>query len=280
MKNILAVLFLLPLAGLCQKIKQNEFDRFIKQRKIETSVSNLKSASGTQLNASLQSVGPKFFVLLTGHGIGASTVGVDDQAIILLANDSTVTLRSIGIQSFEIVKDQNTYKHQYTITLPELERLSRHNAIGIRKYDFKGFVNIEIPQKKQAELKKLSSLLIKELVKEKIIYNELTVALEDVKKHVGDSVRVCGKIFSARYLQNNERKPTLLNVGAPYPNQLLTIVVYGDDRRNFDEAPETFYRDKDVCVTGKVELFYDKPQISIRSKDQIQVRDVPASVKK
>jgi hypothetical protein len=99
------------------------------------------------------------------------------------------------------------------------------------------------------------------------------VNLQDIAKHVGDSVNVCGKIFGGRYLQGIASKPTLLNVGAHYPNQLLTIVIYGSDRKNFEEIPEDFFKDKEVCVLGKVELYNEKPQIVVRNRDQLIIKD-------
>ena len=34
-------------------------------------------------------------------------------------------------------------------------------------------------------------------------------------------------------------------------------------------TPEEFYNGKEVCITGKIELFKDKPQIVVTSKSQI-----------
>lgn len=87
------------------------------------------------------------------------------------------------------------------------------------------------------------------------------IDLKDVSKHIGDSVLVCGKIFSGRFLPRSEGSPTLLNMGGLYPDQLLTLVIWGKDRQPFNGIPEKLYKDQDVCVTGKIEMFKDKPQI-------------------
>ena len=34
-------------------------------------------------------------------------------------------------------------------------------------------------------------------------------------------------------------------------------------------SPEEFYKGKEVCITGKIELYKDKPQIVVTSKSQI-----------
>lgn len=40
---------------------------------------------------------------------------------------------------------------------------------------------------------------------------------------------------------------------------------------NFESARETLYLDKEVCVTGKVSLYKDRPQIFIYQKEQLQL---------
>jgi hypothetical protein len=95
------------------------------------------------------------------------------------------------------------------------------------------------------------------------------IKLEDVSKHIGDSVVITGKIYSGRYLNSSKGSPTLLNMGDLFPNQLLTLVVWGSDRKNFSNAPETFYIGKNVRVSGKVTLFKEKPQLVLYSEKQI-----------
>ena len=54
-----------------------------------------------------------------------------------------------------------------------------------------------------------------------------------------------------------------------FPNQLLTLVVWGSDRKNFSNTPEIFYINKNVRVSGKVMLFKEKPQLVLYSEKQI-----------
>lgn len=102
-----------------------------------------------------------------------------------------------------------------------------------------------------------------------ITYGQTTIKLEDVGKHVGDSVKVCGKVYSVRYLEQSRNSPTFINIGGAYPNQLLTVVIWSDVRKQFEKTPEELFKDKEVCVTGKVELFKGKEQVVIRLKDQL-----------
>ncbi len=106
-----------------------------------------------------------------------------------------------------------------------------------------------------------------------VSFPQKDVKLEDVASHVGDSVRVCGKIMTARYLDRSESGPTLMNMGKPYPDQPLTIVIYKKDRKNFDLIPEVELIDKDICVTGVVILYKEKAQMVLNSKEQLVVKE-------
>ena len=96
--------------------------------------------------------------------------------------------------------------------------------------------------------------------------------LTDVLKHVGDTVTVCGKIYGGKFFETFKNEPTFLNVGAAYPNQVLTLVIWGDVRKLFAYKPEEALRNKDVCTVGKIETYKDKPQIVIKDPDQITVQ--------
>ena len=87
--------------------------------------------------------------------------------------------------------------------------------------------------------------------------------------HVGDTVKICTKIYGGKFLENTKGTPTFLNAGGYYPNAPLTIVIWGNTRKEFYNTPEEFYKGKEVCITGKIELFKDKPQIVVTSKSQI-----------
>lgn len=102
-------------------------------------------------------------------------------------------------------------------------------------------------------------------------FSQTNINLKDASKHIGDSVKICGKVFSARFFENAKDSPTLLNLGAAYPDQLLTVVIRGDLRKEFETAPEIFFNDKEICVTGKIELYKDKPEIIVKGKGQIVI---------
>jgi protein TonB len=97
------------------------------------------------------------------------------------------------------------------------------------------------------------------------------IALADVGKHVGETVTVTGTIINGRYLDNSKSKLTLLNMGAAFPNQLLTVVIQDENRSKFSYKPEEELKNKTVAVTGKVTDFNGKPQITITGPSEIQI---------
>ncbi len=100
---------------------------------------------------------------------------------------------------------------------------------------------------------------------------QINIKLEDVAKHVGDSVTVCGKVADMRYFENSKNKPTLLNMGAKHPNALLTVVIWENTRALFTTKIEDL-RDKEVCITGRIILYKEKPEIVIDNPGQISVQ--------
>ena len=113
-------------------------------------------------------------------------------------------------------------------------------------------------------------LLVFFLLATATLYAQKEIKIEDAKNHVGDSVRICTKIFGGKYLESSNGTPTFLNAGGTYPNAPLTLVIWGDARKEFKNKPEEFYIGKSICLTGKIELYRDKPQIVITHEGQIR----------
>jgi hypothetical protein len=114
-------------------------------------------------------------------------------------------------------------------------------------------------------------LLLITLSTTSLLYAQKEIKIEEVMDHVGDSVSLTAQVVSGRFLNASKGGPTLLNAGAPYPNQLLTLVVWKEDRDNFEEAPEAAYIKKTVRVSGRISLFKEKPQLVLYSDKQIAV---------
>jgi hypothetical protein len=94
----------------------------------------------------------------------------------------------------------------------------------------------------------------------------------EAAQHIGETATVCGLVVDARYASSSRGKPTFLNLDKPYPNQIFTVVIWGTDRDKFGE-PEEKYRDKRICVTGKIASYRGVAQIQTTDPKQIQVKE-------
>lgn len=98
-----------------------------------------------------------------------------------------------------------------------------------------------------------------------------TVSAEDSKNYIGKTITIAGKVVDGRYLLSSGRQPTLLNIDKAFPNQIFSIVIYGEQRKAFGYKPEETLLNKNILVTGKVELFKGIPQINVTNPDQIVI---------
>ncbi len=102
---------------------------------------------------------------------------------------------------------------------------------------------------------------------------EQSIASDKAVDYVGEYVTVCGEAVSAHFASRSRGKPTFLNLDEPYPRQTFTVVIWGNNRNKFGGNPENTLLWKDVCVTGRVEIFRGVAQVTAKSSDQITVSE-------
>lgn len=93
------------------------------------------------------------------------------------------------------------------------------------------------------------------------------VSATEVGEHVGQSVTVEGvvsRVYAAR------SGVTFLDMGGDYPNNPFTGVIFSEDAPSVGNV--SGLTGKTVDVTGKVRRYRGKPEIVLRSADQIEVR--------
>jgi len=95
-----------------------------------------------------------------------------------------------------------------------------------------------------------------------------SIAPEEAAAHVGETTTVCGLVVSTTYLPQAPQSPTFLDLGKPYPNQVFSAIIFGEDRPKFG-APETSMRDKTVCLTGEIFLYEGKPKIILHDPKEL-----------
>ena len=95
------------------------------------------------------------------------------------------------------------------------------------------------------------------------------ISAADAAKHLNEKVTICEKVFSAKLITPSNM--TFLDLGGFHPNQTLTVVIKGEDRSKFKDAPDEYFKGKNVCVTGTVIDYKGKPEIVVSDPDQIKV---------
>lgn len=89
------------------------------------------------------------------------------------------------------------------------------------------------------------------------------------RNHIGETATVCGIVASTHYAVTSRGRPTFLNVGRPYPDQIFTVVIWGRDRSKFG-VPERVFRNKNICVNGLIQSYRGTPEIVAHSPEQIR----------
>jgi hypothetical protein len=86
------------------------------------------------------------------------------------------------------------------------------------------------------------------------------IDIKDVANHVDEYAKVCGQVYGYKALDGL----TLVNMGASYPDQLMTVVLKGAAK---DAAASI--DGKTICATGKIILYKGKPEIIITDPAQL-----------
>jgi hypothetical protein len=103
------------------------------------------------------------------------------------------------------------------------------------------------------------------------------IAAADAAQHVGEEAAVCGSVAGAKYAAQTRGRPTFLDFEKPYPGEVFRVVIWGSDRAKFKDPPERMYARKNVCVTGRIQLYRGSPEIIVHDPAQLSL-DSPARV--
>jgi len=94
-----------------------------------------------------------------------------------------------------------------------------------------------------------------------------TIAAADAKAHVGQTVTIegpVGNVYTAR------SGMTFIDIGGRYPDNAFAAVIFADDTAKFPNVKAL--DGKVVDVTGAVSLYRGKPEIILKSADQMKAK--------
>jgi hypothetical protein len=89
------------------------------------------------------------------------------------------------------------------------------------------------------------------------------VPLNELKAHIGKQLGTEGKVFGFKDFGSM----VLLNIGAAYPNQPLTVVLRGKAK-----AIAAKVDGKEITIIGKVSVYKGKPQIEVSDPQDIVIQ--------
>ena len=95
------------------------------------------------------------------------------------------------------------------------------------------------------------------------------ISASDAAKHINEKVTICEKVFSSKLITPSNM--TFLDLGGFHPNELLAVVIKGEDRSKFKDAPDEYFKGRNICVTGIVIDYKGKPEIVVSDPGQIKI---------
>ena len=116
-------------------------------------------------------------------------------------------------------------------------------------------------------MKQKLSLVLLFIIVAYTAFSQASIPIDSAINYEGKSVTICTKVLGAKAFE----KVTLLNLGAKYPNSLLTIAIFQKDLANFPSLPDALYIGKNICVTGTIEMYKGKPEIKVSKPTQIEI---------
>jgi hypothetical protein len=98
------------------------------------------------------------------------------------------------------------------------------------------------------------------------------VAPADAKNHIGETVIICGKVVDtkiSKYGIAGRGKPVVFDLDQPEPNPVFYFVAFGAQPGGPEEAVNA-YKDKSICVTGKITATNGTPYIMAADRTQVK----------
>lgn len=97
-----------------------------------------------------------------------------------------------------------------------------------------------------------------------------TIPADSMQNYTGKVVTVCEKIVDTHITK--ESRVIYLNFGHPYPAQSFTGVIFASDAANFPYDPAVYLKGKNVCITGTVKIYKDRPEIILNRPEQLKIQ--------
>lgn len=91
------------------------------------------------------------------------------------------------------------------------------------------------------------------------------------KFNMNEKACVCGTVVSTKYSEKSSA--TFLNLDKKFPNQIFSVTIWGNARKNFSYLPEDYLKDKVICVSGTITDSKGTPSINVTNEKSIEILD-------
>lgn len=272
MKCFVLLLLIMPLLGSAQGVKRNQYDVFLKKQTVELEPVSLIADAANRLSVVFFSESPDLYVQVRGSGWGATTIDEGDELQFLFSNDSTVSVKSAGLQSFEPGPGRSTYRHQYRITQAAVQALSRFELVGLRKFSFKESSELRIPRDQRGKMQAAGALFLAELRKAEAAKPLKKIDAQDVLNFVGDSVQFCSRVYNVRRTTTAGNETFFLELQADFSSPIVQAVLSNTGLVGAEAGKQ--FLDKPLCVSGLLRMRNGLPTIDVRNAAQLQATSV------
>lgn len=87
-----------------------------------------------------------------------------------------------------------------------------------------------------------------------------TITAPEAAQYIGQHETVCGTIAGEHTAFRSRGQPTFLDIGRPYPDQIFTVLIWGENRASVGQLP----RSGRFCAVGTIREYKGAPEIIIR----------------
>jgi DNA/RNA endonuclease YhcR with UshA esterase domain len=109
------------------------------------------------------------------------------------------------------------------------------------------------------------------LLSTSVVVAQRQLTSSEAVQHIGESATVCGQVVSVHFSAHSKGEPTFLNLDRPYPSQVFTVLVWGEDRPKFGDLDAKFSNER-VCVRGTISAYRGEPEIVVHDPSNLVVK--------
>jgi len=148
---------------------------------------------------------------------------------------------------------------KYKTEILEAEKNARETNVGCKWKTFQSNTNHESNQDNNFPQSE-------EIQEEEITLDSNTIQVCKSQNYYGQEITVQGKVSGVFKSQTNT---VFINFEKPYPNQCFTGVIFSSLLPNFPNYQD--YDGKTLKITGEIQEYKGKPEIILKSQNQIEI---------